>query len=261
MKHTKILLFVALSIATIFLLSMEGRAEYWTQNLVIESPEDGESFETGDVVTIEWTTYLYGEEPSWGIDYMVMLETNELTSGEYTHVIDTIPGPSDFIAKHTFTWIVPGNTYHYNPNARLRIYSGSYHCQWDIIKSVIISVKMYYDPIPDPNIQEPLPNIDDDITKNPKANYLSEPYPNPFNPNTTIYFGLKEAASVTMNIYNVQGQLVKALHNNNFMAAGKYRESWNGVNNNGARVPSGIYFLKMNTSSGYSMTKKMVLIQ
>jgi flagellar hook assembly protein FlgD len=117
---------------------------------------------------------------------------------------------------------------------------------------------MYYDPLPRPRVELSTGDI---TTENHSCNYLNEPYPNPFNPQTSIRFGLKEAANVSLKIYDVRGQLVKTLHDNKNLPAGKYQENWNGVNNDGTRVRSGIYFLKLVTSNGYSETRKMVLIQ
>ncbi|MDD4310655.1 MAG: choice-of-anchor J domain-containing protein, partial [Candidatus Cloacimonetes bacterium] len=91
------------------------------------------------------------------------------------------------------------------------------------------------------------------------ATELKNNYPNPFNPETTISFSVKEAAPVTLEIYNVKGQLVKTLVNN-VMDAGNHSAVWNGMDNNGRSVASGMYYYKMNAGK-YSSTKKMVLMK
>ncbi len=115
------------------------------------------------------------------------------------------------------------------------------------------------DPVPPEPDRDPDPF--QEITSIPRDNYIRDPYPNPFNPQTSFQFGLREPAAVTIKIFDVQGRVVKTLHHNYPMDGGHYRISWSGVNDGGNRVSSGVYFLKLNTSKGYSVTKKMILIQ
>jgi hypothetical protein len=84
-------------------------------------------------------------------------------------------------------------------------------------------------------------------------------YPNPFNPETTISFSVKDAGPVNIEIFNVKGQLVKKLVND-VRAAGEHTVVWNGMDNNGRSVSSGIYYFKMNTGK-YSSTKKMIMMK
>jgi hypothetical protein len=88
---------------------------------------------------------------------------------------------------------------------------------------------------------------------------LAGNYPNPFNPETTISYSMKEAGSVSIDIYNVKGQLVKHLVNGE-MTAGKHSIVWNGRDDNNHAVSSGVYFYKMN-SGIYSSTKKMIMMK
>jgi hypothetical protein len=91
----------------------------------------------------------------------------------------------------------------------------------------------------------------------PQYYALEQNYPNPFNPSTTITFSLKEAASVEMSIFNLRGQVVRELVNEN-KAAGSYSVEWNGLDNNGFKVPSGLYFYTIKANE-FSSTKKMAL--
>ncbi|MFO8145596.1 MAG: choice-of-anchor J domain-containing protein [Candidatus Syntrophosphaera sp.] len=84
-------------------------------------------------------------------------------------------------------------------------------------------------------------------------------YPNPFNPETTIRFSLKEAAPVNIGIYNVKGQLVRTLVNAE-KTSGNHSVVWNGRDDNGSSVSSGVYFYKMNAGK-YSSTRKMILMK
>ena len=88
---------------------------------------------------------------------------------------------------------------------------------------------------------------------------LKDNYPNPFNPTTTISFSLKEAGFVSINIFNMKGQLVKTLVNENLDAA-YHNVVWNGKDNRNKTASSGIYFYKMR-SSNYTSTKKMILMK
>ena len=89
---------------------------------------------------------------------------------------------------------------------------------------------------------------------------LDQNYPNPFNPVTKIRFELPAASRVRLEIYDVTGRLVKTLVNKSSMPAGQYETSWNGKNNNGQSVSSGIYFYKMEADR-FQKVRKMVLIK
>jgi hypothetical protein len=92
------------------------------------------------------------------------------------------------------------------------------------------------------------------------SNSLSQNYPNPFNPTTTIDFTVKELAPVTVKVYNVRGQLVKTLVNDNYAPGLTHQVSWDGRNNAGQSVASGVYFYKLVTKN-FTQTKKMVLLK
>lgn len=115
---------------------------------------------------------------------------------------------------------------------------------------------VWYDPLPIPTEE-----LRAALGPNLGGNFLDEPYPNPFNPNTTVMFGLREAATVSLEIFSLQGQLVETLRNSEFLGAGEYRDTWNGLDRRGNKASSGVYFLKLTTSNGYSETRKMVLVQ
>jgi len=93
----------------------------------------------------------------------------------------------------------------------------------------------------------------------PSAYKLAQNFPNPFNPSTTIKFDMKAKGLVTLKIYNVAGELVRTLVDE-VKDAGSYSVPWNGKNDRGSAVASGIYFYKMDTKS-FSQTKKMVMLR
>ena len=90
---------------------------------------------------------------------------------------------------------------------------------------------------------------------------LHQNYPNPFNPDTNISFVLKQASNVTLEIYNAKGQRVKTLLNNTYVDKDKVvKLNWNGTDNQGRLVSSGLYFYKLNTGKK-QFTKKMLLLK
>ncbi len=82
-------------------------------------------------------------------------------------------------------------------------------------------------------------------------------YPNPFNPVTTIRFGLPEAAHAKLVIYSITGAKVATLVDG-YLSEGYHEAQWNGVNQAGARVASGIYIYEL-TSGEKRFIKKMLL--
>lgn len=88
---------------------------------------------------------------------------------------------------------------------------------------------------------------------------LMQNYPNPFNPNTTISFEIERETQVSLEIYNVLGQKVKTLVNE-VMEAGNYPIEWNGTDDNGQPVTSGIYFYRLSTDF-FNDFRKMMLVK
>ena len=91
------------------------------------------------------------------------------------------------------------------------------------------------------------------------TNMLNQNYPNPFNPETTISFNLPKAGAASLNVYNVKGQLVKTLVNGQ-LGFGNHSIVWNGTDNNGAAVSSGVYYYRLNADNK-TETRKMVLVK
>ncbi len=97
--------------------------------------------------------------------------------------------------------------------------------------------------------------------KLPREFELSQNFPNPFNPETTIEFSMPEGFSeaVELSIFNVMGQRVRTLVKGN-LAAGRYAKVWNGSNDAGTRVASGVYFYRF-TAGSFTQTRKLLLIK
>ncbi|UCG60384.1 MAG: T9SS type A sorting domain-containing protein [Candidatus Zixiibacteriota bacterium] len=88
---------------------------------------------------------------------------------------------------------------------------------------------------------------------------VGQNYPNPFNPTTTIQYAIPEQAHVTVEVFNVLGQRVRLLVNKT-QAPGVYNVEWNGTDQGGHEVATGIYFYSVKAGD-YSEKKKMVLIR
>ncbi len=84
-------------------------------------------------------------------------------------------------------------------------------------------------------------------------------YPNPFNPITTIRYGLPEDSNVNLQVYNMKGQVVKAL-DSGIKEAGYHEVIWYGDDSNCKSVSSGIYFYKLHTP-GFTSINRMILLK
>ena len=133
------------------------------------------------------------------------------------------------------------------------VYTNQVYYYW--LESIALDgTNQFYGPltvtIGDPT-QEPLPPVVPMVTK------LYNAFPNPFNPNTNIRYSLKEAGKVKIEIYNMKGQKIKS-YNQEHSSPGYYQVSWDGRDENGRNVASGIYLYRL-TTANYTSAKKMVL--
>lgn len=85
-------------------------------------------------------------------------------------------------------------------------------------------------------------------------------YPNPFNPETTIAFDIKNEGKVELVVYNLKGQKVKTICNET-LTAGRKTFVWKGKNSDGRQTASGIYFMKLNAEGQKSKIKKVMLMK
>lgn len=93
---------------------------------------------------------------------------------------------------------------------------------------------------------------------------LKQNYPNPFNPETVIEFHLPAISNVKLNIFNIQGQLIRSLENN-IRPAGIHKVIWDSRNESGVKVGSGIYFYQIQATSEsgkrFTQTNRMILLK
>jgi hypothetical protein len=93
----------------------------------------------------------------------------------------------------------------------------------------------------------------------PRAFALSQNYPNPFNPSTALRFDVPRDTHVKLVIYDIHGRKVSTLVDRQ-LKAGKHTVTWNGRNEYGVRISSGIYFYRLNCEE-FSQTRKMVVLK
>ncbi len=91
------------------------------------------------------------------------------------------------------------------------------------------------------------------------TSYSLSNYPNPFNPTTTINYSIPRRRNIELAVFNVKGQRIKTLIND-VMPSGEHSVIWDGDNDNGVKVASGIYFYKLQAGT-YTKTKKMILMK
>lgn len=102
-------------------------------------------------------------------------------------------------------------------------------------------------------------DVDDMGGPLPTVFSLEQNYPNPFNPTTSIEFNLPKASHVRLTVYNVLGQKVKDLIDGSLSAGNKHVE-WDGTDQTGQTVQSGIYFYRISASE-FSQTRKMMFLK
>ena len=94
----------------------------------------------------------------------------------------------------------------------------------------------------------------------PIPNSLAQNSPNPFNPSTSIKYSVSAFGSVKIRIFNAGGALVRTLVDAPH-GAGAYTARWDGTDDSGRRVGSGVYFYQIESASGFRDSKKLVLLK
>jgi len=173
-----------------------------------------------------------------GTDFEIYLNGNLDAFTEFSGSILTTP-ISLMIGQ-----VLPGNT-QYNfkgvlDDIRIYNYALSYN-----------SIQLLYNYVVDVN--------EEHETELPKNYGLTQNYPNPFNSQTNIEFQVPNQSIIKLEIYNILGQKIRTLVNQE-ISPGNYSVSWNGKNDFGESVNSGIYFIKFSSDS-FSDTKKMTLLK
>jgi len=103
------------------------------------------------------------------------------------------------------------------------------------------------------------PTAIEDLSEKPNQYFLSQNYPNPFNPVTNIRFQLSSTSDVNLTIFNLMGERIKQLVKER-KSAGIHYVEWDGTNDQGAKVASGVYLYRM-VAGDFVKARKMVLMK
>jgi len=113
--------------------------------------------------------------------------------------------------------------------------------------------------VSDFRLQPDLTSVENVASEIPAFDLLEQNYPNPFNPSTTIKFDLSEASEVTLNIYNMKGQLVRQLLQEK-LSAGSHNFTWDAKDDQSQQLPSGLYVSRLQAGD-FVQHRKMLLIK
>lgn len=181
-------------------------------------------FNTGDVGNVAGPLSVIGY-PSYSIDdKTIIYHTSQVISGTNHETLEQMPLKANFLEG-------TGNKKVYLVDANFPI--------WFVIGTRT-------------DVEEKTENI-------PSEFALSQNYPNPFNPSTTIKYSLPKEEKVRIVIYDMLGNKISELINEN-KNAGSYQIVWNGNDDKGRKVSSGVYILTINSGS-YFQSRKMVLMK
>jgi flagellar hook assembly protein FlgD len=197
-------------------------AQVWAENNLV-SETAVESFSFGEVVEVLLDNFVAVEE---GMDYFVGFKVQS-TNGDLAW-FDSSPR-------------VPGKGAWFRINSWTEVNSNYDHNF--MIAAKVISMTA----------------DGEEIEISPAIDYLAQNYPNPFNPETSIAFSLSEPGNTSLEIFNIKGQKIKTLANGYF-DKGEHILHWNGTDDGGSSVASGIYFYKLKDGR-YTSTKKMILMK
>jgi flagellar hook assembly protein FlgD len=89
---------------------------------------------------------------------------------------------------------------------------------------------------------------------------LRQNYPNPFNPTTTVVFDVPFEGHLSLTVYDVLGRAVAVLAEGDF-SPGVHSVTWNGRTSAGTDAAGGVYFVRMQSSHGFTAARKMLLLK
>ncbi len=133
-----------------------------------------------------------------------------------------------------------------------------------VLRGEIHDVRMYNRALNEDEViylaqNSPVSGVEHQVGTQPQDFNLAQNYPNPFNPSTTIEYSLPNATMATLSVYNMVGQKVATL-SEGLHQAGMFKVIWNGLDNSGHKLDSGLYIYKLETEK-FSSTKKMLFIK
>ena len=200
-------------------------------NPKMHTPNGGELLVAGAPYPIAW------DNPAdWEVDHADIFWTND--DGETWHdVAINVQGTS-------FTWDLPADMLTDNARVRVFVYDSQGLLGYDTSNEVFEVITQ-------------ITGVTPDLA--PKVHALRQNSPNPFNPRTVISFDLPRDEDVNISIYDVKGRLVKTLVSEP-MTYGTHDAVWEGHDNRGNRVATGVYYYRI-VAGSFTATKSMVLVK
>ena len=195
-------------------------------------PVGGETFQAGEVIQIQWEIEIYHGACNWDLSVS--------TDGGSTWNILAQDLPE---SDSTYDWITPNIQ---TDSARIKVTQDNlvWHEDYsDSSGNFTINIST--------GIKE---------TGNPVEDFILFPaFPNPFNPTTTIRYSLSEGSRVSLKIYNVIGERIKTLVED-FQSPGEKSAVWDGRNDHGQLVSSGVYIYKLEVGE-FASARKMIFVK
>ncbi len=249
----------------------DGRDEAFIANLqgtvwVVTAPGDAAAITSNDIHAIvsteeQWLEAGLGDLGLGGVDF-VIAGSNASNAVDYRYTGGSITSPDNYVAETLVDLamidaIVPGG---------IRVYGLDFGDDMDKDgkKEIIFTRGSTRGGKGAPSlfILELTPRVPTGIVDEsglPSKFALHQNYPNPFNPSTTIVYDINKPSQVVLNIYDVLGRKVITLVNE-FQTSKSYKIVWNGKDNNGRNVATGIYFYRLKTDFG-TFSKRMNYIR
>lgn len=147
------------------------------------------------------------------------------------------------------TWTV--KAYDINDDSKKELFFDTYTIKDSLGQSYYKSINKIFKPNFTVGVEEKIEKSIDNFNLFPN-------YPNPFNPSTNIKFELKKSENVLISIYNILGKEIKILMNEN-LPTGAYSIQWDGKDNKGRPLSSGVFFIKMIAGNFQRITKAVLL--
>ncbi|MBT5467049.1 MAG: T9SS type A sorting domain-containing protein [Candidatus Marinimicrobia bacterium] len=198
------------------------------------TPNGGEVWATENPEIIRWETNLLED-----------IRIELLEDQNFVFALDTLSG-----SRQAWEWIIPEDL-GAGENYRIKIISIADSSIFGLSENVF-------------TIIDSTTNVVDTYAVIPDGFVLQQNYPNPFNPSTSFRYGLPNAANVRLIIYDIRGNIVKTI-NSGDKVAGWYETNWNGLDDSGNTVNTGIYFCRLQVGApargDYGRTIKMVYLK
>ena len=247
----------------LIILFTSANAQYMNENTIVSGSmeyymaTDDTTYTQGENVQMLYRITNLGQNPQMFYYY---------SSQEYDFFVETMDFETIWIWSYGYCFfdvmwertILPGNSieryreWDMTDNNNFSVAPGTY-------RVIGTSVNYMPEPVPVPVYIEIIHSVlaEDNICESMEYK-LYQNYPNPFHQTTTISYYIPMDNKVNLSIFNIKGQKVKTLVNEE-KEKGEWKKTWNGTDEHNIKVPSGIYFYKIETDGFYEIKKTILL--